>query len=335
MIANQNTPTTQSIKNNTKRLIRRVQRIRLESNLAAGCHQRFEELIRVRRPRFDTTRLQQPVVEQVVPQAKIEQLLAGAYSMDCHFAEAPLEKNAPVLLAMVGIWNRNFLGYPAQALLPYDQALHRFPAYMQQAEMESNGKSVNWGGQRLHYPSSPLIWGEVGINGQHAFYQFLHQGTDIVPADFIGSVVSNTPVPGHHDALMANFFAQSQALMNGIDADQVRTELRVKGISEARIAALVAHKVHPGNRPSNTLLMHKLDARTLGALIALYEHKIFVQGIIWQVHSFDQWGVELGKVLASGIMPELAEKAAVGDHDASTRNLIEYYKHKKQELPLS
>ncbi len=259
-----------------------------------------------------------------------EELLQGAYEMDRHFLEAPLAENAPVMLALVGIWNRNFLGYPAHALLPYDQCLHRFPAYMQQAEMESNGKSVNWEGESLTYGSVPLIWGEVGINGQHAFYQFLHQGTDIIPADFIGSVKPPIEVEGHHDALMANMFAQTEALMKGINADQVREDLKAKGMDQARIEEIVAHKVHSGNRPTNTLLMDKVTPRSLGALIALYEHKIFTQGIIWQIHSFDQWGVELGKVLAAGILPELADGAEVSDkHDASTRSLINYYKQAK------
>jgi len=259
-----------------------------------------------------------------------EELLQGAYEMDRHFCEAPLAENAPVMLALVGVWNRNFLGYPSHALLPYDQCLHRFPAYMQQAEMESNGKSVNWEGETLTYGSVPLIWGEVGINGQHAFYQFLHQGTDIIPSDFIGSVKPTIEVEGHHDALMANMFAQTEALMKGIDADQVRADLKAKGMDEARIEEIVAHKVHRGNRPTNTLLMDKVTPRSLGALIALYEHKIFTQGIIWQIHSFDQWGVELGKVLAAGIQPELADGAEVSDkHDASTRSLINYYKQAK------
>ena len=263
---------------------------------------------------------------------RFSELLQGAYEMDQHFRQAPLAENAPVMLALIGIWNRNFLNYSAQALLPYDQCLHRFPAYMQQAEMESNGKSVNWAGEQIPYGSVPLVWGEVGINGQHAFYQMLHQGTDIIPADFIGSIASNIDVPGHHDALMANFFAQSQAMMQGIDAEQVRSELRAKGLSEARIAELVPQKVHRGNRPTNTLLLNKVDARTLGALIALYEHKIFVQGIIWEIYSFDQWGVELGKVLAAGIQPELAaDKAVSAHHDASTRNLIDYYKQAKHK----
>lgn len=261
-----------------------------------------------------------------------EDMLEGAYEMDKHFQEAPLEQNAPVMLALVGVWNGNFLGYRAQALLAYDQCLHRLPAYMQQAEMESNGKSVNWAGEPLDYGSCPLIWGEVGINGQHAFYQLLHQGTDIIPADFIGSIHSTVPVEGHHDALMANFFAQTEAMMTGIDADQVREDLTAKGLSPERIEELVPHKVHPGNRPTNTLLLDKVTAKSLGNLIALYEHKIFVQGIIWEVHSFDQWGVELGKVLASGIQPELAPDAAVSPkHDASTRHLIEYYKSARQQ----
>lgn len=259
-----------------------------------------------------------------------DELLKGAYEMDQHFQTAPLAENAPVMLALVGIWNRNFLGYPAQALLPYDQCLHRFPAYMQQAEMESNGKSVNWAGEQLGYGSVPLVWGEVGINGQHAFYQMLHQGTDIIPADFIGSIAPTVAVEGHHDALMANFFAQTQALMLGIDADQVRRELGAKGMDSARIEEIVEHKVHRGNRPTNTFLLNKVDARSLGGLIALYEHKIFVQGIIWRIHSFDQWGVELGKVLAAGIQPELdLAKETNPKHDASTRNLIDFYKRAK------
>jgi glucose-6-phosphate isomerase len=202
---------------------------------------------------------------------------------------------------------------------------------MQQAEMESNGKHVNWAGETINYASVPLVWGEVGINGQHAFYQMLHQGTDIIPADFIGSVTPVVAVDGHHDALMANFFAQTQALMQGIDANQVRKELAAKGVPAQRIEEIVLHKVHSGNRPTNTLLLQKVDAKTLGALIALYEHKIFVQGIIWKIHSFDQWGVELGKVLATAIQPELAVGAAENPaHDASTRELIAFYKAAKQ-----
>ncbi len=260
------------------------------------------------------------------------ELLQGAYEMDQHFCSAPLESNAPVLLALIGIWNRNFLQYPAHALLPYDQCLHRFPAYMQQAEMESNGKSVNWAGEQVTYGTVPLVWGEVGINGQHAFYQMLHQGTDIIPADFIGSVEPTENVPGHHDALMANYFAQTQALMQGIDADQVRKELSAKGVSAARIEEIVEHKVHRGNRPTNSILLQKVTAKSLGSLIALYEHKIFVQGIIWRVHSFDQWGVELGKVLAAGIQPELDLNRDINPaHDSSTVGLMSYYKQAKKK----
>lgn len=258
---------------------------------------------------------------------QFEALLEGAFEMDKHFREAPIAKNAPIMLALMGIWNANFLNRKAHVLLPYDQCLHRFPAYMQQAEMESNGKSVNWAGERVDYSTCPLIWGEVGINGQHAFYQCLHQGTDIVPADFIGSVEGSINVKGHHDILMANFFAQSEALMRGITLEQVREELTAKGMSPERIEEIAPHKVHKGNRPSNTLLMQKVDAKSLGSLIALYEQKIFVQGILWQIHSFDQWGVELGKVLATGIHKELLDDGDISEsHDSSTRNLIEYYK---------
>jgi len=260
------------------------------------------------------------------------ELLEGAYEMDQHFLSAPLEQNAPVLIALIGIWNRNFLKYPAQALLPYDQCLHRFPAYMQQAEMESNGKSVNWAGEPVGFGTVPLVWGEVGINGQHAFYQMLHQGTDIIPADFIGSIEPTENVPGHHDALMANYFAQTQALMQGSSADQVRKDLAAKGVSAARIEEIVEHKVHRGNRPTNSILLQKVSARSLGSLIALYEHKIFVQGIIWRVHSFDQWGVELGKVLAAGIQPELDLTRAINPiHDSSTLGLMNYYKQAKKK----
>ncbi|MBL4827354.1 MAG: glucose-6-phosphate isomerase [Spongiibacteraceae bacterium] len=258
-----------------------------------------------------------------------EQFLEGAYEMDTHFRSQPLAHNAPVMMALVGIWNSTFLGAQSQAILPYDQPLHLLPAYLQQADMESNGKSVTRDGNSVAYNTGPIIWGQTGINGQHAFYQLLHQGTTIVPADFIGSVESVEPIEEHHQHLMANFFAQPEALMAGVDEQQVRQDLLAKGLSEAQIEPLVPHKVHPGNRPTNSLLMKKLDAHTLGALIALYEHKIFVQGIIWDVCSFDQWGVELGKVLAKKIEPELAEHAEIGTHDCSTKALMAYYKHYK------
>lgn len=259
---------------------------------------------------------------------KFEELLEGAYSMDKHFCEAPLEKNAPVILALTGIWNSTFMGAQAQAILPYNQSLHMFSAYLQQAEMESNGKSVDWDGNEVDYHTGSIIWGQLGINGQHAFYQYLHQGTNIVPADFIAAIESSTPVKGHHEYLMANLFAQTQALMTGIDEQQVREELEAKGKEKNYIDNLVSHKVHKGNRPTNTILMEKVDAHSLGALIALYEHKIFVQGIIWQVCSFDQWGVELGKELANKILPQLEEGHPTEEQDSSTMGLIDFYKNK-------
>ncbi|WP_339862448.1 glucose-6-phosphate isomerase [Paremcibacter congregatus] len=262
-----------------------------------------------------------------------EELLDGAHDMDQHFQNAPLGENAPVMLALIGVWNSTFLEAQTQAILPYDQSLHMFSAYMQQAEMESNGKSVNWDGADVPYQTGAIIWGQLGINGQHAFYQYLHQGKNIVPCDFIGSIESNTPVKGHHEYLMANFFAQTQALMIGIDEEEVRAELRRKGKSERYIERLVSHKIHKGNRPTNTLLLSRISPRTLGSLIALYEHKIFVQGIIWQVCSFDQWGVELGKQLAMNIQGELAPKAATGPHDSSTTGLIDYFKQQRDTPP--
>lgn len=257
------------------------------------------------------------------------QLLEGANMMDKHFISAPFENNAPVMLALVGIWNSTFLGRGSHAILPYDQSLHMLPAYLQQAEMESNGKSVRWGGDKVDYSTCPILWGQLGINGQHAFYQLLHQGTQVVPADFIGSVESVDPVDGHHDLLMANFFAQTQALMQGVDEQQVAAQLRAGGTDESRIADLVTHKVHQGNRPSNTILLDKITPQSVGALIAMYEHKIFVQGIIWQVCSFDQWGVELGKMLAKGIEQELHDNTENKQHDSSTKNLIDRYKSVK------
>ncbi len=253
-------------------------------------------------------------------------LLEGANEMDQHFSSAPLAKNLPVILALIGVWNSNFLGMESQAILPYDQNLHRLPAYLQQADMESNGKSTNWLGETVPYTTGPVIWGEVGINGQHAFYQLLHQGKTIVPADFIGSIKSNNPLPGHHENLMANFFAQSEAMMTGVDADSVRAQLEASGTDKEVIEQLINHKVHRGNRPTNTLLMDQLTPHNLGALIAMYEHKIFVQGIIWQICSFDQWGVELGKVLAKAIEPELSPESSIGNHDCSTRSLVAHFK---------
>jgi glucose-6-phosphate isomerase len=252
-------------------------------------------------------------------------LLEGAQEMDEHFKNAPLEQNAPVILALLSVWNCTFLGAQSQAILPYDQSLHMLSAYMQQAEMESNGKSVTWDGVEIGYSTVPSIWGELGINGQHAFYQYLHQSNNIVPADFIGSVKSVTPVKGHHETLMANFFAQTQALMQGVDECQVRKDLKVKGRTQAYIDKVAPHKVHKGNRPTNTILMKQISPHTLGSLIALYEQKIFVQGIVLQICSFDQWGVELGKGLANQIEREIESGQINPSHDSSTSALIRYY----------
>jgi glucose-6-phosphate isomerase len=247
-------------------------------------------------------------------------MLEGFHAMDNHFLEAPLEKNMPVILALLGIWYNNFAGAQSHAILPYDQYLSRFPAYFQQGDMESNGKQVTRSGVRVEWDTGPIIWGEPGTNGQHAFYQLLHQGTKLIPCDFIGFCKSHNPVGDHHAKLMANFFAQTEALAFGKTEDQVRAE----GVPEH----LVPHKVFEGNRPTNTLLAEKLTPRVLGQLIALYEHKIFVQGWIWQIYSFDQWGVELGKALAGKILPELTSDSEPA-HDSSTNALIERYRKGK------
>ncbi|WP_426357733.1 glucose-6-phosphate isomerase [Pseudocolwellia sp. HL-MZ19] len=257
------------------------------------------------------------------------EMLEGANELDAHFYQAPLEQNAPVILALLSLWNCTFLGAQSQVILPYDQSLHMLPAYLQQAEMESNGKSVNWQGDSIDYPTVPTIWGEIGINGQHAFYQYLHQSNNIVPADFIGSVESTTPVKGHHQTLMANFFAQTQALMQGVDEPQIREELKAKGNTQEYIDKVAPHKVHKGNRPSNTILMQRIAPRTIGSLIALYEHKIFTQGILLQICSFDQWGVELGKGLANNIEAELAKNMVSENHDSSTQGLMSYFQENK------
>ena len=257
------------------------------------------------------------------------ELLEGAHEIDNHFCEAPLEQNAPVILALLSVWNCTFLGAQSQAILPYDQSLHMLSAYLQQAEMESNGKSVSWSGEKIPYPTVPTIWGEIGINGQHAFYQYLHQSNNIVPADFIGSVESVTPVKGHHETLMANFFAQTQALMQGVDEEQVREDLKAKGRTPEYIDKVAPHKVHKGNRPTNTILMKRISPRSIGSLIALYEHKIFTQGILLQICSFDQWGVELGKGLANNIQEELAKEYISDKHDSSTKGLMHFYQESK------
>ena len=256
---------------------------------------------------------------------KFEQLLTGAHDMDRHFRDAPAPANMPTIMALVSIWNGLLHGAQSHVILPYDQPLESFTAYIQQADMESNGKHVDRQGNQVAYPTASVVWGQLGIDGQHAFYQLLHQGNVIVPADFIGSLASSTPVKGHHENLMANFFAQTEALMNGISAEEVRSQLETQGLDSQELEKLLPHKVHQGNRPSNTLLLKQIDPRNLGALIALYEHKIFAQGVIWDLCSFDQWGVELGKILANGILQEI-EGDAGHQHDDSTNALIDYFK---------
>lgn len=255
-----------------------------------------------------------------------EKLLDGAYSMDEHFRHSTFERNIPVVLAMIGIWNTNFLGAASEAILPYDQYLHRFAAYFQQGNMESNGKYVTRTGDKVNYSTGPIIWGEPGTNGQHAFYQLIHQGTHLIPCDFIAPANSHNPIGDHHQKLLSNFFAQTEALMKGKSLEEVKEEMKKAGKSDAEIEHIAPHRVFEGNRPTNSILVKKITPYTLGQLIAMYEHKIFVQGVIWNIFSFDQWGVELGKVLANGILPELAGNEEVTSHDSSTNGLINAYK---------
>jgi len=255
-----------------------------------------------------------------------EALLEGAHAMDNHFAKTPLEQNIPVVLALIGIWHINFFKAETEVILPYDQYMHRFPAYFQQGNMESNGKSTDREGQQVAYATGPIVWGEPGTNGQHAFFQLLHQGTRLVPADFLAPAVSHNPVGDHHAMLLANFFAQTEALMNGKAMETVTREMQEAGRDHDDIERIAPHRVFTGNRPSNSILFKQLTPRVLGSLIAMYEHKIFVQGVIWNIFSFDQWGVELGKQLASRIMPELQDDQPVRSHDASTNGLINAYK---------
>ena len=249
------------------------------------------------------------------------EMLGGYHVMDQHFQTAPLEENMPVILALLGIWYANFFGADSHAILPYDQYMHRFAAYFQQGDMESNGKYVRRNGEPVAWQTGPIIWGEPGTNGQHAFYQLIHQGTRLVPCDFIGFCQSHNPLGDHHDKLMANFFAQTEALAFG----KSREALEEEGVE----ASLIPHKIFEGNRPTNTLMATKLTPAVLGSLIALYEHKIFVQGVIWDIYSFDQWGVELGKVLAKAILPELQNNEGLG-HDGSTNQLIDYYRSERR-----
>ena len=254
-----------------------------------------------------------------------DDLLKGAYAVDEHFKTAPLEENIPVIMALIGIWYNNFFGAESIAILPYDQNMHRFPAYLQQADMESNGKGCDRQGATVDYSTGPILFGEIGIASQHAFYQLLHQGTKLVPADMLAPISNYTCIATHHRALMSNIFAQAEAMMKGKNEEEVRLELDKQGLPADDIEKLLPYKIFPGNRPTNTFLFYTLDPKTLGSLIALYEHKIFVQGVIWNLNSFDQWGVELGKVLAKNILTEINIGTAVSSHDCSTNGLINYY----------
>ncbi len=275
----------------------------------------------------------------VIGMDKFEELLTGAYEMDEHFKSAPPEKNIPMILGMLGVWYSNFYGAETHAILPYDQYMHRFPAYFQQGDMESNGKRVDRSGHVItDYSTGPIVWGEPGTNGQHAFYQLIHQGTRIIPADFLAPIESQnvviSPKDGgggedHHDVLLANFFAQTEALMKGKTEAEAKKELEAQNLSPERIAELLPHKCFPGNRPTSSILFQKLTPKALGMLVAMYEHKIFTQGIVWDIYSFDQWGVELGKQLAKKIEPELTASGEVTDHDSSTNGLINRYKRLK------
>lgn len=270
-------------------------------------------------------------IATVIGMDRFEELLAGAHEADEHFRTTAPSKNIPVLMAMLGVWYQNFFGASSHAVLPYDQYLHRFAAYLQQADMESNGKQASRDGTIItEYATGPIVWGEPGTNGQHAFYQLLHQGTHLVPCDFIVPARSHNPIGKHHAILVANCIAQAEAMMRGKTGAEARAELEAAGLTEDRVAMLVPHKTFPGNRPSNTFMMDELTPHALGRLIALYEHKIFVQGVVWNIYSFDQWGVELGKQLAKVILPELS--GAEGDHDGSTRQLIGYYREHQEPL---
>ena len=253
-------------------------------------------------------------------------LLQGAFEMDQHFKETPFEDNIPVVLALIGVWYNNFFNAQTETILPYDQYMHRFPAYFQQGNMESNGKSADRNGQKTDYQTGPIIWGEPGTNGQHAFYQLIHQGTKLIPADFLAPAISHNPIGEHHDILLSNFFAQTEALLNGKTEEEVVDELKLDGKSSDEIQKLLPHKIFEGNRPTNSILFKKLTPRVLGCLISMYEHKIFVQGVIWNIFSFDQWGVELGKQLAKKILPELRDDTPIISHDSSTNGLINTFK---------
>jgi glucose-6-phosphate isomerase len=264
--------------------------------------------------------------------ARFEELLSGAHKVDEHFRTRPFDKNIPVIMGLLGIWYNNFFGAETHAILPYDQYMYRFPAYFQQGDMESNGKNVTKDGEKVNYSTGPIIWGEPGTNGQHAFYQLIHQGTKLIPCDFLAPAQSHNPMGNHHTILIANFLAQTEALMKGKTEKEVRAELTASGLSGDELESLVPAKTFEGNRPSNSFLFKELAPETLGSLIALYEHKIFTQGVIWKINSFDQMGVELGKQLAKVIEPELEGDGAISSHDSSTNGLINYFKRVRIEL---
>ncbi len=259
-----------------------------------------------------------------------DEFLSGAAEMDQHFLNAPIEENMPFITALLGVWYRNLFGFSTHAVLPYDQRLGRFAAYLQQQDMESNGKSVQRDGAEVFYSTGPIVWGEPGTNGQHAFYQLIHQGTDVIPVDFLVAANAHETLPLHHEKLVANCLAQSEALMLGKTREQVVQELQTSGKNVAEVDELAPHKIFPGNRPSNTIMYDKLDPKTLGALVALYEHKVFVQGAIWNVNSYDQWGVELGKQLATALLPKITGDQSADQHDSSTQGLVQRFRASRQ-----
>ena len=263
---------------------------------------------------------------------KFEELLSGAHEMDIHFKTAPFEENIPVILGLLGVWYNNFFGAESHCILPYDQYMHRFAAYFQQGDMESNGKYINKNGEKVNYSTGPIVWGEPGTNGQHAFYQLIHQGTKLIPCDFIAPVNTQNPIGDHHAKLLSNFFAQTEALMKGKTREQAKKELESEDFSDLELEALLPHKIFEGNKPTNSIFVKKLTPRVLGSLIAMYEHKIYTQSVIWNVNAFDQWGVELGKQLAKVILPELSNKDKVESHDSSTNGLIQFYKENREVI---
>lgn len=255
-----------------------------------------------------------------------EKLLEGANGMDIHFRNAPFESNIPVIMALLGVWYNNFIGASTHAIIPYDQYLDKLPDYLQQLDMESNGKRISSDGSAVEYKTGPVIWGRAGTNAQHSFFQLIHQGTQLIPADFLAPVSNPNKTDAHHDILLSNFFAQTEALMKGKDENEALKELQQSGMDETDIKELLPHKIFPGNKPTNSIIYKKLSPANLGSIIAMYEHKVFVQGALWNLNSFDQWGVELGKQLAKKILPELSEDNKIDRHDSSTNGLINFYK---------